>query len=68
MRKHLGFSINEWVALPWWQQRLYTDLLNEQLALDAGEEPEPTSDQIATAPDALAGLGFNIESPTPASE
>jgi hypothetical protein len=64
VRKHLYFSVDEWVALPWWQQRLYTDLLNEQLALDAGEEPEPDPDQIATAPDALASLGFKI---TPAS-
>lgn len=61
IRKHLFFSINEWVALPWWQQRLYIDQLNEQIALDNGEEPPPDPDQVAATPDALAGLGFNIQ-------
>jgi len=61
VRKHLYFSINEWVALPWWQQRLYVDLLNEQLAAERGEELEPDPDQIATNPADLAGLGFNVQ-------
>lgn len=64
MRKHLYFSVDEWVRLPWWQQRMYTDQLNEQIALDNGEEPDPEPDQIAAEPDALAGLGFNVQDPS----
>lgn len=25
MRRDLGFSVAEWDALPWWQQKLYID-------------------------------------------
>jgi hypothetical protein len=68
VRKHLYFSINEWVELPWWQQRLYTDLLNEQLAVEAGEELPPDPDQIATDPGALAAMGFNVQTSTPTDQ
>lgn len=38
MRKHLGFSVAEWDALPWWQSRMYAELLDEYLAAERGEE------------------------------
>jgi hypothetical protein len=47
-----------WVLLGWWQQRLYTELLNEFLAAERGEEPEG---EAATDPLALGQMGFNIE-------
>lgn len=68
IRKHLFFSVDEWARLPWWQQRLYVDELNEQLAVEAGEEPAPDPDQIATDPSALAQMGFNVESSTPTDQ
>lgn len=69
IRKHLYFSVDEWVRLPWWQQRMYVDQLNEQIALDNGEEPEPDPSEVASSFDALAGLGFNIEqAPVPADQ
>lgn len=30
IRRHLGFSVDEWRALPWWQQRLYAEGLAEE--------------------------------------
>lgn len=40
MRKHLGFSVNEWQSLPWWQQKLYIDQLSMDLAAERGDDPE----------------------------
>jgi hypothetical protein len=37
VRLHLGFSIDEWRALPWWQTQLYRERLHEFLT---GQEPE----------------------------
>lgn len=31
-RRHLGFSVAEWQALPWWQSRLYAEGLAEEFA------------------------------------
>lgn len=30
IRRHLGFTIDEWQALPWWQQRLYMEGFAEE--------------------------------------
>lgn len=57
VRKHLGFSAAEWMGLPWWQQRLYADLLNEYLAAESGEEPTEATDD----PMGLLSLGLHIE-------
>ncbi len=29
-RKHLGFSIDEWLALPWWQRRVYIEGMEDE--------------------------------------
>lgn len=62
MRKHLYFSVDEWRALPWWQQRMYVDLLNEQLAAERGEEIDPEPDEVVEDPLGLAALGFHVQS------
>lgn len=76
VRKHLRFSVDEWQALPWWQQKLYIDQLRMDLAAESGEEPdEPASyvelaeeaaaaEAAAQAPsdpdDYLRSMGFNV--------
>jgi len=30
VRRHLGFSIDEWELLPWWQQMVYAEGLREE--------------------------------------
>jgi hypothetical protein len=66
--------VDEWQALPWWQQKLYIDQLAMDLAAERGDEPEaPASfEQHAAAaaaaqsapptdPDAyLRSMGFNL--------
>lgn len=29
-RKHLGFTIDEWLALPWWQRQVYAEGLTRE--------------------------------------
>lgn len=29
-RRHLGFEVDEWRAMPWWKTRLYTEGLVEE--------------------------------------
>lgn len=58
VRKHLNFSVDEWVRLPWWQQRLYVEGLDEFIRAENGEEPDDgdtTTDDVG-----LASLGFRI--------
>lgn len=30
VRRHLGYTIDEWTALPWWQRRLYLEQMQEE--------------------------------------
>ena len=55
VRKHLGFSIDEWDRLPWWQQKVYVEELQADLF---GDEQPP--DEMASNDD-LSALGFNVE-------
>jgi hypothetical protein len=43
-RRRLGFSIDEWVSLPWWQRRVYIEGMNneaEEQSTDTGEGGSP---------------------------
>jgi len=35
-RRRLGFTINEWLSLPWWQRRVYVEGLNAEAEAAAG--------------------------------
>lgn len=39
VRKHLRFSIDEWLALPWWQRRVYLEGLENEAA-ESTEAPQ----------------------------
>lgn len=41
VRRHLGYGPEEWDGLPWWQQRLMLDGLNEEFAPAEDARPEP---------------------------
>lgn len=36
-RRELGYGIDEWRALPWWQRRVYVDALNDDAGHTTGE-------------------------------
>lgn len=55
VRRHLGFSVDEWDALPWWQQRLYIEELDAELS---GGEDQGAVEQ--SSDDALLAAGFKI--------
>jgi hypothetical protein len=57
VRRHLGFSVGEWDALPWWQQRLYVEELDRELAGDDA----PQADNGLASNDDLSALGFNVQ-------
>jgi hypothetical protein len=66
VRKELGFSIDEWDAMPWWQQRVYIEQLELYAAIQRGEHiPDdllPDDDSRAVTDDSLTALGFSVES------
>ncbi len=49
-RRHLGFEVDEWRAMPWWKSRLYSDGLVWEF-VPAGEQSEDVD---------LMDLGFNV--------
>lgn len=53
VRRHLGFSVDEWDRLPWWQQRLYVEELDAELA-GGDQGAEQSSDE------SLLAHGFKI--------
>jgi hypothetical protein len=55
----LGFSVEEWDALPWWQSRMYVECLSEELTGDAApeEEEEPVEIDEQTA---FETFGINV--------
>lgn len=63
----MGFSEEEWKALPWWLSRTYLDGLEEEGLMgtgDSGTGAQPLP-EVATGPlpdglDNLAGRGFNV--------
>lgn len=66
-RRHLGFTIDEWLALPWWQRRVYLEQANEEAqALEqarggdgGGGTPDPADALLGGSMGDLAGLGFD---------
>lgn len=62
-RRYLGFTIEEWRALPWWQRRVYVEGLNNEAKERAGGEAEPNdggswADAVLGDGD-VSGLGFS---------
>jgi hypothetical protein len=55
-RRHLGFTIDQWQnELPWWQQQVYAEGLEEEFFSAVYED-----DQEAMS--TVAGLGVNVQS------
>lgn len=60
VRRHLGISVGEWDQLPWWQQQLYVDGLEEEFGGEEGSRRESTESKVFDLdedPDALAQFG-----------
>lgn len=47
-RRRLGFSINEWLALPWWQRRVYIEGANDEAEARAEAAGEQSPTPLAT--------------------
>lgn len=60
IRKRLGFSAPEWRKLPWHDQRMYSELLAEELAGESEARGEHT-ERVDAASGDLAVFGFNIQ-------
>lgn len=71
-RVRLGFTIDEWRALPWWQRRVYLDGMEEEAERHAeraggGDAGGPSggpsvADTLLTGTlDDVAGLGFRTD-------
>lgn len=62
VRRHLGFTIDEWESLPWWQQRVYVESLAEEFGGDQSREGRPSADRVLDldqdGPDVLAQFGM----------
>lgn len=71
-RVHLNFTIDEWLALPWWQRRVYLEGANEEAeqrnaAASGGPggsggtsgASDPATALLGGTMGDLAGLGFN---------
>ncbi|WP_190824684.1 hypothetical protein [Saccharopolyspora pogona] len=54
VRRYLGFSVDEWDRLPWWQQRLYVEELDAELS-------GPDQGDGQSSDEALLAAGFRIE-------
>lgn len=60
VRRHLGFTIDEWEQLPWWQQRVYMESLAEEFGSEEQRQqvPDRILDLDEDGPDALAQFGM----------
>lgn len=62
VRRHLGFTIDEWESLPWWQQRVYVESLAEEFGDDRPQEGRPVANKVLDldqdGPDALSQFGM----------
>ena len=59
VRRHLQFSIEEWEALPWYQQLVYLEGIQEEFYQEDDSEPEREED-VSGNWDALAARGIPI--------
>lgn len=55
VRRHLGYGPSEWRQLPWWEQLLLLEGLQEEFY-----EPAEEEDDISENPDALRALGAQV--------
>lgn len=53
MRRHLGFTVAEVDAMPWWQHRMYMDGITEEFS------DEESGGEVDVG-DGLAGLGVTV--------
>lgn len=57
--KRLGIVAPLWRSLPWHDQRMYRELLAEELELEAQQDGEQTS-RVSAGGD-LGSMGFNVQ-------
>lgn len=50
-RRHLGYSIDEWEELPWWQQRVYMAGLREEFYNPEHDVETDDDDDWSTLPE-----------------
>ena len=48
-RRHLRFSIDEWLALPWWQRRLYLEQMQEEAEANKPPDQGNSGSDLASA-------------------
>lgn len=66
-RTKLGFTINEWTALPWWQRRVYVEgMQDEAKERDTATTPRTGSSGLdalyhGTLGDVAATTAFHVE-------
>lgn len=60
MRRYLGFTVDEWDSLPWWQQHMYANELSADVGGEVTAEFDAAPDDPASSEE-LADLGFNVE-------
>lgn len=67
VRRHLGYTIDEWLRLPWWQRRLYIEQMGEEAAeadqaqggrAAAGGGSDPVEALLSGTLDDVARAGF----------
>ena len=59
VRRQLGFSIEEWEALPWYQQLVYTEGLKEEFYREDDSDREDEED-LSDNWDALVSRGIPV--------
>ena len=64
-RRKLGLSVEEWYALPWWQQRMYIDgMMAEGVIRSADEDDEygdfDDEDPVTASDAALRRMGLSV--------
>lgn len=62
-RRRLGFSVDEWLSLPWWQRRVYIEGMNNEAQDNQADAPpggmDPFEAVLAGEIDDVAAAGFS---------
>lgn len=59
VRRRLGFTWDEWRALPWWQAQAYKDGLEAEFSEDKGKSGSDDKGQDLTSTDGVF-VGFAV--------
>jgi len=66
VRRYLGFSWDEWTALPWWQSRAYREMLEE--AQPWARESEAISPEARKRNQAANAVGAQLDATATAED